>query len=121
MKIAGGAGAVSSALAASVDSVPGVTVQRLAGSDRYATAAAINADAFTSAATSYLAVGTGFADALVGAALAGREGGPLFLTPTACLSQHAAGGIQRVGSTQVTLFGGLGVLSSNVAKLVVCR
>ena len=97
------------------------SVQRLAGADRYATAAAINADAFQAAGTSYLAVGTGFADALVGAALAGRQGGPLFLTPTACLSPHAGAGIARVQSSNVTLFGGIGVLSANVEKLVACR
>ncbi len=122
VKIAGGTAVVSSSLAASVDALPGVTsVQRLAGADRYATAAAINADAFQAAETSYLAVGTGFADALVGAALAGRQGGPLFLTPTACLSPHAGAGIARVQSSNVTLFGGIGVLSANVEKLVACR
>ena len=121
VKIAGGTGAVSASFAAAVNQVPGVTsVQRLAGNDRYATAAAINQNAFTAADTSYLAVGTGFADALVGAALAGRQGGPLFLTPTACLSPHADAGIERVQSSDVTLFGGVGVLSANVANLVVC-
>ncbi len=121
VKLAGGTSVVSTSIEADAATVAGVTtVQRLAGPDRYATAAVVNADAFTSAPTSYLAVGTGFADALVGAALAGWKGGPLFLTPTACLSTHAAAGIGNVGSSNVVLFGGTAVLGPNVENLVPC-
>ena len=121
LKIAGGPSAVSSGIEADAGTLAGVTVQRIAGADRYATAAAINTNAFTpTEATSYIAVGNNFADALVGAALAGWKDGPLYLTPTECLSPHAASGIRRMGSTTVTLFGGTAVLSPNVASLTVC-
>ncbi|MFD4422160.1 cell wall-binding repeat-containing protein [Agromyces sp. NPDC058484] len=55
------------------------TVSRYAGADRYSTGVEINQAAFPSASTVYLAVGTGFADALAGGALAGATNSPLFL------------------------------------------
>ncbi|WP_245861605.1 cell wall-binding repeat-containing protein [Compostimonas suwonensis] len=121
-KIAGGTSAVSAGIEASLTAKLGATsVKRNAGADRYATAAAINLDAFSSSETVFLATGTGFADALVGAALAGWKDVPLYLTPTNCVDQGVLAGIERLGATKVTLFGGTSVLSPAVQSLTACR
>lgn len=112
---------MSAGVATGLATVPGVTtVRRLAGADRYLTAAAINQDAFTTAATTYLANGTNFPDALVGSALAGWKDSPLYLSPQACLSPAASAGLDRHGSTNLTLLGDVNALSANVANLQLC-
>lgn len=121
VRIAGGTGAVSAALASAVQALPFVAgVTRLGGADRYATAAAINRDAFPRASRGFLAAGSGFADALSGAALAARVGGPLHLSAPSCVPAAA---LQHLGSARVssvTLFGGTGVLSGSVQQLTPC-
>jgi putative cell wall-binding protein len=57
------------------------SVRRLAGPDRYETAARIAAELPANVTPAYVASGQAFPDALVGAALAGRRGVPLVLTP----------------------------------------
>src|SRR5690606_7926575 len=61
--IAGGTGAVNAKVEGSLKSILGATnVNRLGGSDRYATAGAINRASFATSGTVYLANGAGFAD-----------------------------------------------------------
>ena len=59
-------------------------VQRVYGSDRYATSASIaQFGAYATGGTVYIATGTDFPDALAGAAVAGKDDDPLLLvTPT---------------------------------------
>jgi len=121
VRIAGGPSVVSTGLEDALRATPGITsVLRNSGADRYATAAAINQDAFASSDTVFLAVGTNFPDALVGAARAGWQKSALFLTPTACLDATAAAGMQRLGTTKVILLGGPSVLSAGVESLTPC-
>jgi hypothetical protein len=55
-------------------------VSRLAGADRFATAAVICADAFPAAVpVAYVATGTNFPDALAGGPVAARDGAPILL------------------------------------------
>ena len=96
------------------------TVVRLAGSDRYSTAQAINAAIFDSAPAVYLATGTGFPDALAGAALAGSTSSPLYVVPPACVPDPVLSQISDVGAADVVLLGGTAVLSSRVASLRRC-
>ncbi|WP_127794152.1 cell wall-binding repeat-containing protein [Agromyces sp. LHK192] len=120
VKIAGGPASVSIATAASADGIPGVAVTRLAGPDRYATASAIVLDSFGAAPTSYLATGSNFPDALVGAALAGWKDAPIHLTPGECLAPTAATGLEHLESDALVLFGGEASLGADVAALRVC-
>ena len=121
IRLAGGPVVLSAGIEAAAGLVPGVTaVHRQSGGDRYATAAAINLDAFATSAISYLAAGTGFPDALVGAALAGWKNAPLYLSPQNCVEAGAFAGIQRLGSTTVVLFGGTAVLGDAVSTLSRC-
>jgi hypothetical protein len=95
-------------------------VDRNAGGNRYATAIAINADEFDSASTVYLATGSGYADALAGAALAGRDGAPLFASLQNCVPQGVLAAIDNLGASSVVLLGGTGVLGPGVQSLVPC-
>ncbi|MEO6942444.1 MAG: cell wall-binding repeat-containing protein, partial [Terrimesophilobacter sp.] len=121
IKIAGGAGVVSAAIEAQVRTIFGTgNVTRNGGIDRYATSVAINADEFTSASTVYLAQGMGFPDALAGAAIAGNNGAPLFVSQATCIPQSVLDAISHLGATSLVLLGGTGVLSPAVESLTSC-
>lgn len=120
--VAGSADAVSDDVVTALKGT-GRSVQRYAGSDRYATAAAINRAFTTSAAnaTVLLASGANFPDALGGAVLAGVTGRPLYLTHPPCASSHEvlweAG---RLGATRVVALGGPPSVSTAAAQLRSC-
>lgn len=121
VKIAGGVLAVSPGIENSLKTSFGATaVNRFAGTDRYGTAVAINRDAFAKSDTVYLATGTGFADAIVGGALAGTKTGPLYLTPSTCVIGTVGTEITRLSATKAVLFGGEAVLSNSVQQMVPC-
>ena len=117
--IAGGSGVVSEAIRTSLSGV-GFSVTRLSGPNRYATSEAINNFSFATSQTVFLAVGTGYADALAGAALAGNVDAPLFVVPGNCVPQGVLDQIADLGATEVRLLGGAGSLSANVANLTRC-
>jgi putative cell wall-binding protein/plastocyanin len=90
-----------------------VTYASISGPDRYATAASASAAAFVGGAPgAVVANGTGFADALAGAALAGATGGPLLLTRAASLPPATAEELRRLGATRATLLGGPAAVSA---------
>ena len=121
-KVAGGTGVVSPKVEASLKSMLGATnVTRLGGADRYTTAAVINKASFTKSSTVYLANGLGFADALAGAALAGKNKAPLYTVYANCVPRLVFDEIKLLGATKVVLLGGAGVLTANVAKLTACK
>src|SRR5688572_24578483 len=77
---------VIAAIAVSFSAGPAVataaTVDRHAGADRYATAAAISAATFASGVqVAFVATGTDFPDSLAGGSPAGRLKAPILLTP----------------------------------------
>ena len=90
---------------------------RVAGTDRYLTASAIAANAFsgTTAANVVIARGDDFADALSGAYLAGLVGGPVLLTSTASVPQSTKDRLTALGAKTVYLLGGTSAISSAVA------
>lgn len=90
-------------------------VNRIAGVDRYATAAAI------SAATSppgvpvaYVANGGAFPDALTGAAAAAHLGGPLLLVTRTTIPSSTAGELSRLRPGRIVVVGDGNVISSGV-------
>lgn len=90
------------------------TVNRLAGSNRYATAAAISRQTHPSgSATVYLATGTGFADALTGVTIARDTDAPLLLVGDT-LGGDTIAEILRLGATNVVVLGGPGAVSTTV-------
>ncbi len=121
VSIAGGTGVVSTSIENQLRSRLGTSnVVRLSGTDRYHTASAINRAAFTSSPTVYFASGTGFADALAGAALAGRDHNALYVVPNNCVPDFVKSDLTALGTTQRTLLGGTATLGAGVANLTTC-
>src|SRR5205823_5349567 len=108
--VLGGTGAISPAVETQLRN-SGLTVRRIAGPDRLATAAAA-ADAVSPEATSALLVrafgpGTAaFADALGGGALAASSNRPILFSETGSLSAATKSYLQSHPITSVTLVGG---------------
>lgn len=118
--IAGGTGAVSIGIENQLDARPGLTVERLSGANRYATAVVINDAVFGASPTIYVATGLGFADALAGGAAAASSGAPLYITTPGCVPRDVLDSMQRRSSPTVIFLGGPSVLSSAVELLRPC-
>ena len=118
--IAGSNVVVSNGIQSAIDALPGVSVTRLAGPDRYQTSVAVNANAFSTESTAYVATGLGFADALAGAALAGSAGSPLFISYPNCIPGPTMASLASMKVSRVVLLGSTAVLDSNVAALRSC-
>ncbi|MET0885402.1 MAG: cell wall-binding repeat-containing protein [Mycetocola sp.] len=120
--VAGGTGVVSTQVEASLKTTRGAeNVSRLGGTDRYGTAGVINRASFTQSDTVYLANGLGFADALGGAALAGKNKAPLYTVYANCVPKHVLEDIVSLRTTEVVLLGGAGVLTQSVTNLTACK
>jgi SpoIID/LytB domain protein len=104
----GGPVALSPEVEAQVGALASVTtVRRVAGPDRYATAAAVAGLFPAGARAVYLASGQDYPDALVGAAVAGSRGVPVLLTSNATLRTAAAGALDRVSPKEILALGGV--------------
>ncbi|MHB1739114.1 MAG: G1 family glutamic endopeptidase [Actinomycetes bacterium] len=125
--VVGGLGAVSASVASAISSLhaPGggpVTLIRLGGTDRYATAALVAGQVASShvgvvggVRTALLATGTGFADALAGSAAAAGAHLPMLLTSPTVLSPQVLPTLRALGVTSVVILGGTGAVSATVA------
>jgi putative cell wall-binding protein len=119
--IAGGPAVVSTGIETDANNVPGVNSHRLFGSDRYTTSVAVNDEFFPGKTQPvFLAVGTGYADALAGAALAGAQIGPLYLVPGNCVPQDVLDKITDLSTSRIVVLGGTGVLTAAVEALTSC-
>ncbi|WP_162255964.1 cell wall-binding repeat-containing protein [Leifsonia sp. Root227] len=102
--VAGGPTAVSDGVLANAMSIVPVA-SRVAGSDRFETSAAIGST-FGSATHAYLASGWNYPDALVGSALAGKNGQPLYVIMPTCQPAGMVLGERELGITELTIIGG---------------
>ncbi len=96
-------------------------VRRLAGADRYETAARISSDSFPSARSVVLATGSGFADALAASSLAGAMNAPLLLVPPNGLPSCVSNEIQRLGAQEAVVVGGAPSVSPGVEQALRAR
>jgi len=88
---------------------------RLAGADRYATAAAVSASTFASGVpVAYVATGANFPDALAAGPAAARSGGPVLLTTPTSLPDVTAAELGRLRPQRIVVLGGLGAVSDAV-------
>ncbi len=118
VKIAGGTGVVSTGIQTQLAAL--YSVERVAGSDRYATSAAITADAFDEAPTVLWATGADFPDALAGVGLTGQNDGAIVLVRPTCAPAAAKSDLWRLDVDQLFLLGGTSVLSMAVENRVGC-
>jgi SpoIID/LytB domain protein len=112
--ILGGTGAVSTTVENQLRALGVATVSRIAGNDRYSTAAKVAA-LLPTAKAAYVASGAAFPDALAGAALAGHLGAPVLLTKPTSLPDATTGVLAVQKPNAITVLGGTGVVSTSVA------
>ncbi len=93
-------------------------LDRLAGPDRYATAAAVASDTFAAADTVVIARGDEYADALAGAPLARELDAPILLVRPTSLPDVTAAEISRLGATSVVVLGGAGAIADAVVEAI---
>lgn len=95
----------------------GTDIRRIAGTDRYATAAAISKSRFGGgASTVFVATGAAFPDALAGAPAAARARGPVLLTARTELPSATATELARLDPSVIVVLGGSGVVSDAVVS-----
>lgn len=115
--VLGGVSAVSDAVFVQLASaVP--ALHRVAGPDRYATAAALGAS--RPAKRAYLAVGHGWADALAASAVAGPAGAPVLLTEPGCVPSPTVDALRDLGWPDLVGVGGSGVVSGAALAVLPC-
>ena len=98
----------------------GLQIQRLAGPDRYATAAAISRASFAAdTPIAFVADGTAFPDALSAGPLAAGRGGPILLTAPDWLPPATSDELGRLRPAEIVVLGGGGRVSGSVAARLV--
>ena len=90
------------------------TLERIAGSNRWATAVEISQEGWTSAGTVILANGRNYPDALAGVPYAHALNAPVLLTEADSLVAATKAEITRLGANKVIILGGTGVISAAV-------
>lgn len=91
------------------------SVGRIAGVNRYATAATLSQSAFPSGAADVMvATGTDFPDALAGSAAAGNFGMPVLLTMPNELPRATRAELDRLNPQRIWVLGGTSVISEGV-------
>ena len=114
--VLGGTGAVSDAVAAALQPYTAQPVGRLAGADRYATAAAISSASFgPGVPAAFVATGRTFPDALTAGPAAIKLGGPVLLTEPNALPQATRDELTRLRPQAIFLLGGEGAVTEAVA------
>ncbi len=113
--VLGGESAVSVEVEAALADLSEGTVERRAGADRFATAAAISAATVEpGVAHVVVAPGADFPDALAGGAAVARDGGPVLLTRRDDLPEATRAELERLAPTAITVLGGPSVVADDV-------
>jgi putative cell wall-binding protein len=94
------------------------TVTRLAGADRYSTAAVVSSGTFRTASTVFIATGTNFPDALGGGPVAGGLPGPLLLVSGSGVTSAGAAELRRLDPSSVVVLGGTSVVGPGVVDQI---
>ena len=104
--VLGGSGVVSDGVAAQLDAELPV-VDRVSGSDRFATAAAVSRATFpVGPPVAYIATGAGFADALSGGAAAAHGRGPVLLVDGGVIPAPTSEELRRLAPRRIVVLGG---------------
>lgn len=115
--VLGGPRAVSAGVAAEAASYStSGKVQRLSGPDRYATASKIAAHFSDATPTAYVASGATYAEALVAAAMAGREHAPLLLVRPESIPKATHTALDRFSLRNIHAVGTRAAISDPVVR-----
>ncbi len=112
--VVGGPKAVSAEVVAELEAA-GLTVRRVSGGDRFATAAAV-ARELGPTDEAFVVSGRGFADAVSAAPVAASLGAPILLVePTGTVPAATRAALADLGVTRTTVVGGEGAVGAGVA------
>lgn len=112
--VLGGTASVSAAVEQDLRQYANAGVERIAGTDRYATAAEISASFFEpQVAYVYVATGESFADAL-GAGAAAVDRGAVVLVTRNAIPQRTAQELQRLNPQEIIVVGGTNAIAESV-------
>jgi fibronectin type 3 domain-containing protein/putative cell wall-binding protein len=100
------------------DSSSQIQSTRLAGQDRYETAADISKSWWNTSYYVVIASGDSFADALCGAPLATKYNAPILLSSKDSLDEQTKSQLASLSAKKVFIIGGVGVISSNVEQAI---
>ncbi len=118
--VVGGTGAVSAAVIQELGAYTTGPVVRIAGANRFETAALLSQSRFPNGAnTVFVATGRNFADALSGVPPAGIAAGPLLLVEAGRIPGPTASELARLGPSRIVVLGGPGAISSTVASQLI--
>jgi putative cell wall-binding protein len=113
--VLGGPAAVSDGVVATLGNY--APTSRIAGADRYITAADMAKVAYpTTAHTVYIAVGTSFADALVAGPAAVAQDAPVLLVQSNAIPMPTRNALNRLKPTKIVVVGGGSSVSSSVVS-----
>ena len=99
--------------------IAAAAVERIAGNDRYATAAAVSRSAFTPGVpVVYVATGSSYPDALAGGAAAAALGGPVLLVTKDTIPSSTADELTRLAPGRIVVLGGPAAVSDAVVRLL---
>ncbi|MHB1653241.1 MAG: cell wall-binding repeat-containing protein [Desulfitobacteriaceae bacterium] len=117
--LVGGTGVITPAVQAQLEKLP-MTVNRLAGPDRYQTDTAVLANLPFNKSKIYVATGESFPDALSGAALAAQQNNPILLIPPVNINPSTTAYLsaQRVSGSAFVLLGGWGVIPYGTESII---
>jgi putative cell wall-binding protein len=113
--VLGGTAVLSQGVAAQLDGFTTGSVTRIAGADRYGTAAAIAARFADDRPSTYLATGVAYPDALAGGPAAARAAVPLLLVAPDRLPAPTAGQLGRMTPDRLVVLGGLKAVNDEIA------
>ncbi len=117
--VLGGTSVVSQSVAAALDAYTTGTVARLAGSDRYSTAAAVSRSAFGPGVPAvFVATGASFPDALTAGPAAAKLGGPVLLTERGAVPQAVRDELLRLRPQAIYLLGGTSAVTDGVKQIL---
>lgn len=115
VRVLGGPAAVPhTAVNAVKNLLPGVTVDRIAGDNRYATAAQIAADHRTGASVVYVASGENYPDALAAGPLAGTKDAPVLLVRSDAVPDAVRAQLTRLAPKNIVVLGGPSAVTDEV-------
>jgi putative cell wall-binding protein len=115
--VMGSSGVIPDSLMTQLQAFTTGPVQRLAGADRYATAAAAAMASFAGPVpVAYIATGQNFPDALAGAPAAAAQGGPLLLATATTMPAATVAALQVLKPQRIVVLGGTSVVSASVAN-----
>jgi putative cell wall-binding protein/peptidoglycan/xylan/chitin deacetylase (PgdA/CDA1 family) len=116
--VVGGTAVISESVVSKLSGYGSVT--RLAGVDRYGTAAAVSVSEFVDgASTVFVATGLSYFDALVAGSAAVEAGAPLLLTHPGVLPGATARELERLAPSRVVIVGGTAAVSGEVEDQIV--